>query len=545
MTYPNGDEKRLEEALRASQQRYENIFRHSAISLWEEDISELRSALKTVAAQGISDVRKHIEENPRFLQDAIRSIRVVDVNDATLRLYEAERKEQLLGPLDITLDPEAISNFSDLILAIAEGQRYHRKESTARTLRGRKLDIDVFQYIPAESDLSPCMIVNVIDISERKRAERELMEEKMFSDAIIACAPGIFYVIDETGHFVRWNRNEEEVTGYSREELRRLHALATIVPEDRESITLAMKETLEKGSAVREARGLGKAGKVLPYLFTGVRADIGDRKFIVGMGFDLTERKRAEEERRSLSEQLAQFQKMESIGRLAGGIAHDFNNLLTGIIGNTSLALAGLDRHDPLFDILSDADKTAQSAKELTRQLLAFSRKETVEPKVIDLNVLIKSMLRMLQRIIGGDIDLRAVHQEDLWSVRADPGQVNQIVVNLAVNARDAMAGGGRLTIESKNVTLGGAEHGTPAMTDPGDYVMLEVTDTGSGMTDEVKSHIFEPFYTTKEKGMGTGLGLAMVYGAVRQNRGVIEVDSERGRGTRFRIYFPRSVDLP
>jgi two-component system cell cycle sensor histidine kinase/response regulator CckA len=235
-----------------------------------------------------------------------------------------------------------------------------------------------------------------------------------------------------------------------------------------------------------------------------------------------------------------EFSSLSMSRGISGGIAHDFNNLLTGIMGNISLVLSDLDSRDARYPALADAEKAAQSARELTRQLLAFSRKEIVEPKVTDLNALIEGMLRMLERIIGAGIELRAITQPDLWNVRVDQGQVNQIIVNLVVNARDAMPHGGRLTIETRNITLVGGGHGARAMAEPGNYVMLEVSDTGTGMTDEVKSHIFEPFFTTKERGKGTGLGLAMVYGAVRQNCGIIEADSEVGRGAAFRMLFPR-----
>ncbi len=516
------------------------ILQHPSILLLEVDISELTAGLDRLKSEGVLDCSKYLDLHPQFIAEAVHNIRIVDANDATLRLFGAERMEQLLGPLDAILDPGAIAYFKDLIISLFGGRRFHKMEIAVRTLQGKNLDVLASSSIPAEDGSSAHMLVHVIDISERKGAEMALLEEKLFSDAVIASAPGIFFVIDEQGHFVRWNRNEEEVTGYSRDELLKVHALDTIAPEDRASVAEGMREVFEKGSTAREIRGLGKAGNTRLTLLSGVRAEIGGRKYIVGMGSDLTERTRAEEERRSLSEQLAQAQKMESIGRLAGGIAHDFNNLLTGIMGNISLVLSDLDSRDARYPALADAEKAAQSARELTRQLLAFSRKDIVEPKVTDLNALIEGMLRMLERIIGAGIELRAITQPDLWNVRVDQGQVNQIIVNLVVNARDAMPHGGRLTIETRNVTLVGGGHGARAMAEPGNYVMLEVSDTGTGMTDEVKSHIFEPFFTTKERGKGTGLGLAMVYGAVRQNCGIIEADSEVGRGAAFRMLFPR-----
>jgi len=231
---------------------------------------------------------------------------------------------------------------------------------------------------------------------------------------------------------------------------------------------------------------------------------------------------------------------MESIGRLAGGVAHDFNNLLTAIMGNTELALMTMDASHPLHHKLSVVMKAAQSAGELTRQLLAFSRKQLIEPKAINLNELIEHMHKMLMRLIGEDVHLQHVARPDLGLIKADRGQIEQIIINLAVNARDAMPQGGKLTIETNTKTLDEAYARQHHYITPGEYVVLAVSDTGSGMSAEVKKHLFEPFFTTKPLGTGTGLGLAMVYGAVKQNGGSIEVYSEPGHGTTVKMYFPR-----
>ncbi len=248
----------------------------------------------------------------------------------------------------------------------------------------------------------------------------------------------------------------------------------------------------------------------------------------------------SEKEKVSLQEQLLQARKMESMGRLAGSIAHDFNNLLTVVIGNLDIALNLTHANAPLRDTLKEIKKASKSAVSLTRQLLAFSRKQVIQPKTVSLGDVVHRMHGMLGRLIGEDVRLRLILRSCEWAVRVDPVQMEQIILNLAVNARDAMAAGGTLTIEISEETLGETSLRRHPLAKPGDYVMLAVRDTGHGMSQEVQKHLFEPFFTTKPSGKGTGLGLATVYGAVQQNEGFIDVDSTEGVGTTVRIHFPR-----
>ncbi|MBI5904409.1 MAG: response regulator [Deltaproteobacteria bacterium] len=256
--------------------------------------------------------------------------------------------------------------------------------------------------------------------------------------------------------------------------------------------------------------------------------------------FEITDRKRAEEERSRLQSQLQQAMKMEAVGRLAGGVAHDFNNLLTVILGNLSLALGKVSSGDAVAEMLGEANRAAERAARLTQQLLAFSRKQIIEPKVLDPNGLVMNLHTMLSRLIGENIALVPLPGAGVGLVKVDPGQFEQILVNLAVNARDAMPDGGRLTIETSNAELDASYCARNPDVSPGRYVLVSVGDTGCGMTDEVKAKIFEPFFTTKEKGSGTGLGLSMTHGAVKQAGGSIAVTSEVGKGTTVRIYLPR-----
>ncbi len=266
------------------------------------------------------------------------------------------------------------------------------------------------------------------------------------------------------------------------------------------------------------------------------------REALIGAASQIAQtvvRWRAEQERVRLEEQLRAAAKMEAIGRLAGGVAHDFNNILTSIRGYAELLLKSVRDEDPMLEDLREITKAADRAASLTQQLLAFSRKQIIEPRVIDLNEVIASSARMLQRMIGEDIDLITVPGAHLESIKVDPVQMEQVLINLAVNARDAMPAGGRLTIETANAVVDRDYASRNADAVPGVYVMMSVRDTGHGMSDEVRERIFEPFFTTKEQGKGTGLGLATVYGIARQNGGFITVESRPGEGAQFRFYLP------
>jgi signal transduction histidine kinase/CheY-like chemotaxis protein len=261
---------------------------------------------------------------------------------------------------------------------------------------------------------------------------------------------------------------------------------------------------------------------------------IGTRSYL----WEITERKQAEEERATLLEQLNQAQKMESVGRLAGGVAHDFNNMLGVILGHTELALEQADPTGPLVSSLKEIRRAANRSVDLTRQLLAFARKQTIAPRVLDLNETIEGMLKMLRRLIGEDINLAWLPGSDAWLVKVDPTQVDQVLANLCVNARDAIEGVGKLTIQTGNATLDEAYCEEHPGSVPGEYLQVTVSDDGHGMDEEVLDKLFEPFFTTKET--GTGLGLSTVYGIVKQNNGFITVFSEPGDGTTFKIYLPR-----
>src|SRR6185369_16554609 len=252
---------------------------------------------------------------------------------------------------------------------------------------------------------------------------------------------------------------------------------------------------------------------------------------VIGTTQDITEAERAEAALRRSEEQLRQSQKMEAVGRLAGGVAHDFNNLLTVITGYAAMSLQRMKKDDPFRKDTEEIQTAAERAASLTGQLLAFSRKQVLQPRIVNLNDVVAGMEKMLHRLIGEDIELSTVFDAELGNVKADPGQIEQVILNLAVNARDAMPRGGKLTIQTANVSLDQKTRFRNRDLDVGEYVMLAITDTGVGMTDEVKTHLFEPFFTTKGVGRGTGLGLATCYGIICQSDGDVRVYSELNSG--------------
>ncbi|MGH7342968.1 MAG: ATP-binding protein, partial [Candidatus Rokuibacteriota bacterium] len=288
--------------------------------------------------------------------------------------------------------------------------------------------------------------------------------------------------------------------------------------------------------------GLRKDGTEFPLeLSLGSWTSEG-RRFYVGTVRDVSQRKQAEEALRQTEQQLRQAQKMEAVGQLAGGIAHDFNNLLTVILGRSDLLRRRMGEDGPLRRDVELITATAARAGALTRQLLAFSRNQVLQPKVLDLNTVVSRMATLLRRLIGEHIHLVTVFQPDLGPVRVDPTQIEQVIVNLVVNARDAMPAGGTLTIETANARSDESAAGLEASAGPGSLVCLTVRDTGCGMDADVQAHLFEPFFTTKPPGKGTGLGLATVYGIVKQHNGGIFADSTPGQGATFRIYLPRAI---
>ena len=369
---------------------------------------------------------------------------------------------------------------------------------------------------------------------ERKRAEEALRASEAYHRTILENIGDAVFIADSHGRYLDVNPRACELTGYAREELLQLTVSDTYPAPDRDAATLRVVAVGSGRATVTERSLLRKDGTVIVVESNARRLPDGR---LLGAVRDITERKR-------LEEQLRQAQKMEAVGRLAGGVAHDFNNVLTAIFGYADLMAEEVPPSSAARQDLDEIRKAAQRATALTGQLLAFSRQQVLAPVVLSMNDLVGDVDKMLRRLLGEDVDLRVSLASNAGNVRADPGQLQQVIMNLVVNARDAMPTGGKLLIETADAELTEqyAELHQPVI--PGQYVMLAVSDTGVGMDAQTRARIFEPFFTTKEKSKGTGLGLSTVYGIVKQSGGYIWVYSEAGHGTTFKVYLPR-VDAP
>jgi PAS domain S-box-containing protein len=358
--------------------------------------------------------------------------------------------------------------------------------------------------------------------------------EELFK-LISESAADMIAVVNANGTRAYNSPSYERVLGYSPEELRGTVAFEQIHPDDRAKVVEAAEEARRSGHGRRvEYRMRRKDGGWVSLESTAstVRDSKGQVQKLVIVNRDITERKQ-------LEEQLQMAQKVEAIGRLSGGIAHDFNNILGVIIGYTETLQRRMQPENVFRDAVDEIERAAKRAASLTQQLLAFSRKQVLEPRILDLNAVVRDMGKMLTSLMGEHIELDLALPDSPELLRADRTQLEQVILNLSVNARDAMPRGGKLTIETSTVDMDEANPARPAYMTPGSYVLLKVTDTGCGMTREIRAHVFEPFFTTKAKGKGTGLGLATVYGVVKQSGGYILVDSEPGEGAVFEIYLP------
>ncbi len=428
-------------------------------------------------------------------------------------------------------DPDKITNWLNECL---ESGKSHFPPNEYRLIRkdGRILNVRTNVSVKYKDGKPFEMIGTCIDFTEQKRQQAE--RERLMM-AIEQAAETI--VITDTEGSIRYaNPAFERITGYTREEAIGRNPRVLKSGEHDDAFYREMWGTLTRGETWT-GRLVNKKKDGALYTEEAVISPVRDE---MGRTVNYVAVKRDISHEVALDAQLRQAQKMEAVGRLAGGVAHDFNNMLSVILGHAEMVLEEMIPDQPFHTDLEEIKKAAERSADLTRQLLAFARKQTVAPKVIDLNKVVAGMTRMLERLIGEDIEMAWLPGRNLWSVKIDPSQIDQIMANLCVNARDAIAGVGKVTIETDNTTFDEAYCADHIGFTPGEYAMLAVSDSGCGMDAEVLDEIFEPFFTTKGQGKGTGLGLATVYGVVKQNNGFINVYSESGQGTTFKIYLPR-----
>ena len=385
------------------------------------------------------------------------------------------------------------------------------------------------------------------NITAQKKAEEQLEREKRFISTLLQTAPVFYFAVDKKGQTLMMNQTMLNALGYAESESIGLPFLKRFVAaEDQAQVRLSFNRLIREKEPVHlESRVLDKAGKGILVEWHGksIFNAKGQFEYFFCVGVDITARRQMENEKERMENQLLQVQKMEAIGTLTGGVAHDFNNLLTAIQGCTDMALMKTDESNPIFYDLREIQKASLRAADLTRQLLLFSSRHPIRFSLINLNKIIDDLLKMVHRLIGEDIGISTSLYPDLWSIRADKGTIEQVIMNLAVNARDAMPNGGKLTIRTENVRLSEDDVKGIPETRTGLFVRMTVSDSGTGMGQEVLEHIFEPFYSTKGPGKGTGLGLSVVYGIVRQHQGWIRVQSVLRTGTTFEIHLPAVME--
>ena len=501
--------KRVEAALRESEERYRDLVENSPDPIYILDLEG------------------------QFLS----------VNAATAAAFGYDQETLLKMNIQDLLAPEVRHEFPSYIRTIQREGAANGRMLIKRP-EGDKRILEYHSTLRSEGTAAPVIRVISRDITEARQVEEALRESEERYRTLVETSPDAITLFDLNLNIIMVNQPALALYGYERQE---------------EIIGKSMMEYLDEGDrdrAKKEIEKLLQTGRIGTVEFTLTRKDgtafpaelrgslICDKhkrpEAILCVSRDISERKQRERELASLEEQLRQAQKMEAIGRLAAGVAHDFNNALTVISGNCQLSLLDLRKEDPLRKNIEEIGEAAARAANLTRQLLAFSRKQMMKMEVLDLNDIVRGLHKMLHRLLGEDIDLVTILPEGIGKVKVDPGQIEQVIINLAVNARDAMPEGGTLAIETANVELDEAYARRHIAVEPGSYVMLSVSDTGVGMSPEVKERIFEPFFTTKERGKGTGLGLSTVYGIVKQSGGNIWVYTEPGHGTTFKIYLPR-----
>ncbi|MGH6927186.1 MAG: PAS domain S-box protein, partial [Dongiaceae bacterium] len=528
--------------LEASEARYRRIFDTAAVSIWDEDFSQVVEALDGLRAQGVTDFRGYFDEHPEFVAKAAGLVRVRDVNRATIELFEARDKVELMGSLDQVLVPETLTVFREELLAIAERTTSFTGTAPARTLGGRRIDIILSMVFPPDDPRLGNVLVSILDVSELKRTEEALRQsearlrssEERHRHVVDLVQEAIW--IHRDGNIVFANPAAANLFGApSPDSLIGKSIFSLLHPDDRPRAIERTRITLTEGRPIPviDMRLIGLDGRTRIAAIHAIPIHQDGYVHSMASGRDVTAQREAEA-------QLHQAQKMESVGQLTGGIAHDFNNLLTVVIGSLDSVLERVQRD--VRPSIDSALRAAERGATLIRQMLAFSRRQTLIPEALNLNDLAGGMEDLLRRTLGEQVEIEMRLSPGLWPTVADKAQVESALLNLAINSRDAMPAGGKLTIETTNIHLDHEYAAQNAEVREGDYVVVAVTDTGGGMSPEVLARAFEPFFTTKGVGKGSGLGLSMIYGFAKQSGGHLKIYSESGHGTTVRLYLPRQV---
>ncbi|GAB7078569.1 hybrid sensor histidine kinase/response regulator [Megalodesulfovibrio paquesii] len=548
--------KKAQEALMESERRYRSLFEDSPISLWEEDFSIIKEHFDHLASQGVMDFSAWFHEHPEDVERCVDMVGLLDVNNATLRLFGATRKEQLLGGLRAVFSDSTYAFFRDELIALARGQKTFSEETEHVTLSGERRNVVIHLNVaPGYEETLGKVLVSVLDVTERTRAEEALKEQRVFLRQIIDTVPSLIFVKDREGRFLLVNKALADLYNATPAELEgRIGGDFGPGEEDFSIMRLEDEEvldsqqplfipqrTLTSASGVRRWFSTTKLPLVLP--------SVGKDQ-LLGVAVDITERKEAETERARLEKHFRQAQKMQALGTLAGGIAHDFNNMIFAILGFVRLALRQVDNTSKAAEYLQQIQSAGMRASDLVRQILTFSRQTEQEKKPVHLLSLFKEIVKMLRATLPSTIEIvldisPEVHEQS-DALLGDPTQIHQVIMNLCTNAGHAMRErGGTLTLSLKHSTLSPQQARGMVDLVPGDYLELSVRDTGHGIPPDILEQIFDPFFTTKAPGEGTGMGLSVVHGIVKNHGGSVAVDSAVGKGTNFTVRLPRLLQEP
>ncbi|MCK5879582.1 MAG: PAS domain S-box protein, partial [Holophagae bacterium] len=524
------------EAIEKKNRQCSEILNLTPVSIWHEDFTDVGEWLETLRQNGIEDLRTHLAENPGLIREAAALVKIISVNNATLHLFGATDREQLLGSLDRLFTEESDRIFMEELLTIWNRVNHFISEISVHTVSGERVPAILEWAAPTvDGHLSlDQVIVTLSNIQELKKMEAE----KARLSSVIEQTTESIMITDLTGNLVYVNKGFEKMTGYSAAEaLGRNPEFLKSGKTPMETYQEIWTHLFRGDSWWGRLNNLRKNGE--PYLEEALifplKNPAGQVTHYAGVKVDITEKE-------ELEQQLNQSRKMEAIGKLAGGIAHDFNNILTTIVGNAEMGTVKSRKNSALHRHFTEILVSGKRAAKLTGQLLAFSRRQMIKPVILNLNRVVSELDTMLRRLTGADIHFELRTTRDILPVLADESQIQQILMNLVVNGCDAMAGQPQprnLSISTGQVFVDEKLVHRFEGVSAGNFALLEVADTGCGMSEELINHIFEPFFTTKPMGKGTGLGLATVYGILKQNNAIIDLKSTLGLGATFRVYWP------
>ncbi|WP_051286332.1 hybrid sensor histidine kinase/response regulator [Megalodesulfovibrio gigas] len=539
--------KKAQEALMESERRYRSLFEDSPISLWEEDFSLIKEHFDHLTRQGVTDMAAWFRDHPEDVVHCAGLVGLLDVNKATLELFGASRKEELLDGLGTIFTPEAFERFRDELVALAQGQRSFSAETTHLTLQGERKHVVIHLNVaPGYEDTLGKVLVSVLDVTQRTLAEEQLNEQRVFLRQIIDTVPSLIFVKNREGRFLLVNKALADLYATTPAALVGRTGGGFSPDDDEISIMqLEDEEVLDSQQPLFiPQRTLTSASGVRRW-FSTTKLPLRGKDQLLGVAVDITERKEAENERAKLERHFRQAQKMQALGTLAGGIAHDFNNMIFAILGFVRLALRQVDENSKTFEYLQQIQSAGMRASDLVRQILTFSRQTEQEKKPVHLLSLFKEITKMLRATLPATIDIvqdiSPGVDESTDTILGDPTQIHQVIMNLCTNAGHAMRErGGTLTISLVHVSLSPQQARGVVELPPGDYLELGVRDTGHGIPPDILEQIYDPFFTTKAPGEGTGMGLSVVHGIVKNHGGSVAVDTAMGKGTLFTVRLPR-----